>query len=225
MKKIIPCVLAVLYFVNTIGAQSPVFTIGEGNATTDFIPQDLVGETDSEYLVLSWVFGLTLSSALSNSVSSIKDLKMAYMDKTTLNKTKLLRFPEFQGESITKTGKVILEAIEMKGDTLNMFTSAWDKELKDYAVHVWPLNANTLEPLIPKAKLLARIEDNGRDDMKRVEIEYLDFIDQFAIIYSEYSKKTKETKIHVLRLDAKLKPISNEVMAMQGTKHGVGIKD
>ena len=147
------------------------------------------------------------------------------MDKSTLNKTKLLKFPEFQGESITKTGKIILEAVEIKGDTLNMFTSAWDKEAKDHTVHVWPLNVNTLEPLTTKAKLLARIEDNGRDDMKRVTIEYFDYIKQFAIIYTEYSKKTKETNIHVIRLDDQLKPLSNESLTMQGTKHGIGIKD
>lgn len=65
--------LALLCLINNLRAQVPTFSVGESNATTDFIPQELLGETKSEYLLLSWVFGLTLSSALSNSVTSIKD--------------------------------------------------------------------------------------------------------------------------------------------------------
>jgi hypothetical protein len=225
MTRIIPFLLIFTVLCEAAFAQQPTFSLGESNPTTDFIPQKFIGETNSEYLVLSWVFGMSLSSALTNSVVSIKDLKMTYFDKSSLNKTKLLTFPEFQGDEISKMGKVVLEELEIKGDTLNLFTSTWDKEKKDYAIHVWALNSTTLEPLTPRAKLLARIEDNGRSDMKRVEIEYLKFINRFAIIYTEYTKKNKETEIHVILLDDKLNPIKNESLVMQGTKYGVGIRD
>lgn len=87
------------------------------------------------------------------------------------------------------------------------------------------MDVSTLKPLSPRAKLLARVEDEGRKDTKLVTVEYLKFIKQFAIIYNEYNNKTKETTLSVILLDEDLNPVSNKSLTLQGTKHGVGIKD
>lgn len=49
-----------------IGAQIPVVKAGEGNSLFDMIPTRLIGETDSNYVALSYVYGTTLSSVLKN---------------------------------------------------------------------------------------------------------------------------------------------------------------
>lgn len=120
--------LAFLLISESIYSQNPTFSVGESNLTTDFFQQECIGETQSEYLVLSYV--ITISSVFHGSAKLIKDLKIAYFDKNTLNKTKLLDFPEFEGEGIERNGKVRLEELEINGETLNLFTSTWDKDQK-----------------------------------------------------------------------------------------------
>jgi hypothetical protein len=222
-EKNIPFILYLLLFGSFVKAQVPSFDVGQGNPSTDFLISEILGELNSSYLVL--VQEPTISVAGIGKGDPYKKFKISYFDKNTLSITKTTELPEFKGEGISKIGKTDIQFTKLNGDTIVLFTSSWDKDAKDYCVHVWELNANTLAPLTPQARLLSRIEDNGRNDTQLVSVEYFEFFKQFAIIYNEYKKKTKETDMYVIVLDSKLTPIRNEKLTIGGTKHGTGIAD
>jgi hypothetical protein len=205
--------------------QGPELTLGESNATTDYIPVEVLGQVNDKYIMLCWVPALSLSSVLSGTYASIKDLKIAVLDAQTMKKEKLITFPEFKGQDVERTGKMVVEHSILNGDTLNLFTSAWDKDAKEYIIHVWQLNALTLKPYTAEAKLISRMEDNGKSDFKRAAVKYLKFTNQMALISQNYQKNTKETTISVHRFDRNLNELGKDAFVIGNSKHGTGIQD
>jgi hypothetical protein len=83
MKKLI-LFLLLTPLVSQISAQAPTMEVGEGVSTTSHIPQDLLGEQNGQYILLTWKQRLSLSSIMANAATSIEDLQIAYFDSKTL---------------------------------------------------------------------------------------------------------------------------------------------
>jgi hypothetical protein len=224
MKKLLLLLLSTHLFINA-SAQAPTMEVGEGVSTMTHIPQALLGEQNGQYILLTWKMSLSLSSMIANAATSIEDLKLAYFDSKTLNLSKAVSLPEFKGEGVTRTGNVRLEELVLHGDTLDMFTSTWDKEAKNYAIHAWQLDASTGKPFKGEAKLIAKIEDGKKSDTRRTSIYHYEKTGKTVLSYFNTSRKEETTKIDILVLDNTLEEVRKSELVISDTKRGDGIKN
>lgn len=128
-------------------------------------------------------------------------ISIAFVDKSTLSITKILPLPKFQAESIKKKAYPYTHGVFLSGDTIHVVTSIWDKSQKNYAVHVWPINLNSLEPYTPNPKLLARIPDNGKYIYTTIQLKHFEKSRERVLLYTETNKKTKSKILNVLHLN------------------------
>jgi len=223
MKKLLLLLLSAHLFMSA-SAQAPTMEVGEGISTTSHIPQDFLGEQNGQYILLTWKQRLSLSSMIANAATSIEDLQIAYFDSKTLNMSKAVPLPDFKGEGVTKTGNVRLEEMVLHGDTIDMFTSTWDKEAKNYAIHAWQLDASTGKPFESQAKLIAKIEDGKKSDAKRTRIYHYEGTGKTVLSYFNTSRKEETTKIDIHVLDNKLDEVKKSELLLTDTKRGDGVK-
>lgn len=214
MKDILKFSLVALMLSVDLHAQEANFTLGENNTVTDFVSESFIGETDSEYLILSRTPSSPMVSLLEGGSYSFKFMRVAYYDKATLNKTRLLAFPKFDGEGVVRSGNVYINNSFIHGDTLHVFTTLHDKGTKNFFIHMWSFNANTLEALTPKAQLLGQL-DESKFNESGVKVEFVEKLKQFVVVYFSDDNKSNETSINIARIDAKLNKLGSDTAALQ----------
>jgi hypothetical protein len=224
MKHTLKYLLLALLISVKAYAQEAVFTLGENNSVDDFISESFIGETNSEYLVLSRIPSISSISLLKGGSFSFKFMRVAYYNKETLNQTKLLAFPEFEGEGVTRSGNVYVEFSCLIGDTLQVFTTLHDKSTKNFFIHVWSLNANTLKPLTSKAKLLAQL-DESQFDVGGVKVKYFDQLKQYGIVCFAHKSIPIKTSVNIRRIDTKNNILNDETIELKGGGLGAELKD
>jgi hypothetical protein len=224
MKHILNYLFLILLVSINSEAQEAEFSFGESNSVDDFISESFIGETNLEYLVLSRIPSMSSVSLLKGGSFSFKFLRVAYYDKETLNKTKLLSFPEFVGEGVVRSGNVNIINSILTEDTLFLFTTLHDKGTKNFFIHMWSLNAHTLEPLIPQAKLLAQVDEN-QFEVGTVKVKFFEKLKQFGVVYFVNKAQPIKTSINIRKIDIKLNVLNEISQELKAGGLGAELKD
>lgn len=196
-----------------IGAQIPVVKAGEGNSLFDMIPTRLIGETDSNYVALSYVYGTTLSSVLKNNRDRIGNLRILFVDKSSMKVKKELKFPVFTNESGLNFSETDVIQMNLTSDTLGVFTRVKDKENNTVSVHFWQFNVNTLDPSTSKVKFIGHFESNGQFIYKEFKA-----LNRIMIVKSVSSSSSQETRVQYVILDRNNKVVKHDKFTLRELK-------
>lgn len=205
-----------------LNGQSLGYKLGEQIGLTEIAPIKVIGEYKDQYLMLGQA-RVNLASIMDPDALTLKHYNIAYFNKSTLKMESSLPFAEFVGEGTARARTPSFEDAFFTGDTLQLITSTWDKETKEYLVHGWSLDPVNLKPYVAEAKLLARIATEKKSSLKWLSINYLENIKRIGISYLSYERKTEKSNITLQLFDTRLKEIKRAELQMSDTKNGTGI--
>ena len=202
--------------------QTPSYKMGEQIGLTEIAPAKILGEYKDQYLMIGQA-SFSLATMSDPTALTLKQYNIAYFNKNTLKMEKSLPFADFVGEGTARAKTPSFEDAFFTGDTLQLITSTWDKETKEYLVHGWSLDPLTLKPYVSEAKLLARIATERKNAVKWLSINYFENIKRIGISYLSYERKTENSNITLQLFDTQLKEISKAGLQMSDTKRGTAI--
>jgi hypothetical protein len=229
MIKNIIFLVFLLFGCNQINAQQTTFEFGEIDSKDKIMPYKIIGEDKTDFIVVCKPRNIRYYD---NYVSSIlKDIigyaeySIALVNKSTLSISKIMALPLFKAELITNKSNPFIHGMFLRGDTLSVLTSTWDKAQKDYAMHVWNLNYNSLEPFTSEAKLITRIPDNGKDIFEKIIVKQFDKTREIAIIYPIIRKAAKSKVLNFVRLNSEFNLLKKDSIIYRDDQHWLGIKN
>jgi hypothetical protein len=207
-------VIVLLALSNISNAQQPSIFAGEGISVSDKYPTKLIGETESEYIALGYKIEVSLADYFISRMNKSNDLRLMFIDKTTLKLVKEMKFPALSGEDAERAKDSKIIHLKLSGDTLGVYTYIKDNKNKSIKVHYWQFDLTQLDASSSTVEMVGQFELNGDLYMREGDfyVKEFDDLNRIMIVNCRFTRITTETKTQFLVLDKKNKLIKADML-------------
>jgi hypothetical protein len=216
--------LQVVFIVTTLFSQAQNYTISRGEPDSllkEFVTTTVLGQVGDKYLLLASNKNTLYVTNKKTLWSTFNRNSVLYYDTNSLNSVKYLNFPKFDGalDNSESNNNSIDWAnvvdIKLSGDTLTLITSTIDYKNRRAVFHCWQLEALTLKPLTPRARLISQIEVSPSSIHEYSTFNESTSLNGYTMVHFISSYKTDEYIIHVLTYDKQMNELENKTYTLK----------
>lgn len=217
MKRLLPCLSVISILLSSLAfAQSPEFTFGNKVSVYDETPTDIVGVYNNQ--IIHRVFRMENIKLLGNNSPKANNTTLVYSSLDDLKKSDTKKFPVLKAKGLNKPEKAyIFDNILLKDTLMVFYQIEIDNQERLYA---WPLEASTLTPYTPEAKLVGEAPEKG---FKGFMLEHFKNHNAFLVSWITLPKSGNESTLSIKKVGHDLEKSLDLKFGIKGSKTGAGI--